>query len=129
MHMTHIPNIGNTHLHQWATGPLWHPPSGHFFPSLHSNSPSWSNYIWVVVPSWFLSNSILFPGSPSYLGPLARGSPFISQGPGALQTHLPPPDAPAIAHRAWTKSRSFATPHVHLLWASKLVASFQLFGC
>ena len=83
MHVTRIPNIGNTHLPRRVIGPLWHPPSGHFFPSLHLNYPSRSGYIWVVVPFWFPSNSVLFPGSPSCASPLACGSPFISLGPGA----------------------------------------------
>ena len=120
-----FPTHGNTHLPRRATGPLWRPPSGHFFPSLRLNYPSRSGYIRVVVPFWFPSNSVFFPGSPSCSSPSARGSPFISPGPGARRTHLPPPDAPAVAQRAWTKSRSFATPHVHLCWASKLVAEFQ----
>ena len=114
MHVTRIPNIGNTHLPRRTTSPLWRPPSGHFFPSLHLNYPSQSSYIWVVVPFWFRSNSILFPGSPSCSSPSTHGSPFISPGPRARRTHLPPPDAPTVAHRAWTKSRSFTTPHVHL---------------
>ena len=105
--------------------PLWRPPSGHFFPSLHLNYPSQSGYIRVVVPFWFPSNSVFFPGSPSYSNPSAPGSPFISPGPGARRTHLPPPDAPEVAQRAWTKSRSFAMPHIHLCWASKLVVGFQ----
>ena len=125
MHVMHIPNIGNTHLPRRPTGPLWRPPSGHFFPSLRLNYPSWSGYIWVVVPFWFPFNSVLFPDSPSCSSPLAHGSPFISPGPGACWTHLPPPDAPAVAQHAWTKSRSFTTLHVHLCWASKLVAGFQ----
>ena len=124
MHVTRIPNIGNNHLPQQATGSLWRPPSGHFFPSLRLNYPSWLGYIWIVVPFWFPSNSVLFPGSPSCLSPSARGSRFISPGPRARRTHLPPPHAPAVAQRAWTRSRLFATPHVHLCWASKLVASF-----
>ena len=120
-----FPTHGNTHLPRRATGPLWRPPSGHFFPSLRLSYPSRSGYIRVVVPFWFPSNSVFFPGSPSCSSPSARGSPFISPGPGARRTHLPPPDAPAVAQRAWTTSRSFATPHVHLCWASKLVAGFQ----
>ena len=114
MHVARIPSIGNTHLPRRATGPLWCPPCGHFFPSLRSNYPSRSGYIRVVVPFWFPSKFRPFPGSPSCSSPSARGSPFISPGPGARQTHLPPPDAPAVAHRAWTKSRSFAMPHAHL---------------
>ena len=97
MHVTRIPNIGNTHLPWRATGPLWRPPSEHFFPSLHLNYPSWSDYIRVVVPFWFPSNSVLFPGSPSCSSPSARGSPFISPGPGARRTHMPLPDAPVVA--------------------------------
>ena len=100
MHVMRIPNIGNAYLPRRVIGPLWHPPSGHFFPSLHINYPSRSGYIRVVVPFWLPSNSILFPGSPSYSSPSARGSPFISPGPGARRMHLPPPDAPAVAHRA-----------------------------
>ena len=124
MHVARIPNIGNTHLPWRTTGPLWHPPSGHFFPSLHLNYPSRSGYIQLVVPFWFPSNCVLFPGSPSCSSPSARRSPVISPGPGARRTHLPPPDAPAVAHRTWTKSRLLAMSHVHLCWASKLVAGF-----
>ena len=109
MHVMRISNIGNTHLPRWATGPLWRPPSGHFFPSLHLNYPSRSGYIGVAVPFWFPSNSILFPGSPSCSSPSARESPFISPGPVARPMHLPLPNAPVVAHRAWTKSRSFTT--------------------
>ena len=125
MHVMCIPSIGNTHLPRQATAPLWRPPSGHFFPSLHLNYPSRLGYIRVVVPFWCPSNSVLFPGSPSCSSPLARRFSFISPSPGARWTHLPPSDAPAVAHHAWTKSRSFATLHVHFCWASKLVAGFQ----
>ena len=100
MHVMRIPNIGNTHIPRRATGPLWHLPSRHFFPFLYLNYPSRSGYIWVVVPFWFPSNFVLFPGSPSSSSPLASGSPFISPGLGACRTHLPPPDTPVVAHRA-----------------------------
>ena len=43
---------GNTHLPRWARGPLWCPPSGHFFPSLRSIYPSQSGLIWVAAPFW-----------------------------------------------------------------------------
>ena len=47
-----FPTHGNTHLPQWATVPLWHSPSGHFFPSLHFIYPFWSGYIRVDTPFW-----------------------------------------------------------------------------
>ena len=56
-----FPNHGNTHLPRRATGPLWRPPSGHFFPSLRLNYPSRSGYIRVVVLFWFPSNSVFSP--------------------------------------------------------------------
>ena len=61
MHVMHIPNIGNTHLPRRATGPLWRPPSGHFFPSLHLNYPSQSGYIQVDAPFWIPSQIRPFP--------------------------------------------------------------------
>ena len=61
MRVTRIPNIGNTHLPRRATGPLWRPPSGHFFPSLHLNYPSQSDYIWVDAPFWIPSQIRPFP--------------------------------------------------------------------
>ena len=50
-----FPNDRNTHLPCRARGPLWRPPSGHFFPSLRSIYPSRSGYIRVVVPFWISS--------------------------------------------------------------------------
>ena len=50
-----FPDHGNTHLPQRATGPLWRPPGGHFFPSLRYIYPSRSGYIRVDAPFWIPS--------------------------------------------------------------------------
>ena len=47
-----FPTHGNTHLPRRAIGPLWCPPSGHFFPSLRSIYPSRSGLIRVAAPFW-----------------------------------------------------------------------------
>ena len=46
---------GNTHLPRRAIGPLWRPPSGHFFPSLCSIYPSRLGLIRVAAPFWIPS--------------------------------------------------------------------------
>ena len=61
MHVTRTPNIGNTHLPRRATGPLWRPPSGPFFPSLRYIYPSRSGYIRVDAPFWIPSQIRPFP--------------------------------------------------------------------
>ena len=45
-----FPNDRNTHLPCHVRRPLWRPPSGHFFPSLHFIYPSQLSYIWVDAP-------------------------------------------------------------------------------
>ena len=56
-----FPNHGNTHLPRRATGPLWRPPSGHFFPPLRYIYPSRSGYIRVDAPFWIPSQIRPFP--------------------------------------------------------------------
>ena len=56
-----FPTHGNTHVPRRATGPLWRPPSGHFFPSLHYIYPSQSGYIRVDAPFWIPSQIRPFP--------------------------------------------------------------------
>ena len=56
-----FPIHGNTYLPRRARGPLWCPPSGHFFPSLRFISSSRLGYIWVVAPFWIWSQILLFP--------------------------------------------------------------------
>ena len=56
-----FPTHGNTHLPGRATGPLWLPPSGHFFPSLRSIYPSRSGLIRVATPFWIPSEILRSP--------------------------------------------------------------------
>ena len=56
-----FPNHGNTHLPRRARGPLWRPPSRHFFPSLHYIYPSRSGYIRVDAPFWIPCQIRPFP--------------------------------------------------------------------
>ena len=70
-----FPTKVNTHLPLWARGPLWRPPSGHSFPSLHSIYLPLSGLIRVAAPFWIPSKIRPFPGSPSGSSPSARVSP------------------------------------------------------
>ena len=122
-------NNGSAYLPWRARGPLWRPPSGHFFLSLHSNYPSLLGYIWVVVPFWIPYFSVLCPGSPSGSSPLARRFPFSYPSHAACRTYLPPPDAPTCR----SKSPGCLPCHAFALallcnW-SKGGASFPQFGC